>query len=83
MSAPSNADATACTNDGGHSWRRGGLVYEHDDTPIAGTGARRRVYSDRFYCAHCLASRYTNARPLGTSYDAPIAGSTPKRSERE
>jgi hypothetical protein len=52
-----------------HTYEYGGLVYYHDDYPMAGTGAKTRRYSDWFFCTRCLANQYTNERPIGNSAD--------------
>lgn len=60
-----------------HRWVYQGTVYSSDDRPLPGTGARERVYFDRFYCQLCLASSDRNARRIGNTYQNPIAGTFP------
>jgi hypothetical protein len=61
-----------------HTWAFGGLRYEIDESPLAGTSARRVIYHDWFYCSGCLAQHLLNARSIGTSYDKRIEGATPR-----
>lgn len=58
-----------------------GLVYSHDAYSLAGSSAKARQYFDRYFCTGCLAVQDRNPRYHGTSYSAPILGSTPRDSE--
>lgn len=61
-----------------HHWEFGGLRYKHADYPLPGSGAYGRVYTDWFYCRHCLANEYRNERVIGNSYEKPLEGSAPR-----
>jgi hypothetical protein len=61
-----------------HEWVYGGLRYEVDPYPVAGTSARAVVYHDWFYCSTCLAQHYLNARRVGNTYEKLLEGALPR-----
>ncbi len=68
----SAADTTPCV----HVYKHQGTVWKNGQQ-LPGSGARDRVYYDRYYCTSCLSTRDMNPRVLGNTYSVPLAGTVP------
>lgn len=62
-----------------HTYVHLGLVYEHADYPMAGTGARVRTYYHRFFCQGCLDVQDRDPFVHGSSYEKPLELAVPRR----
>ena len=60
-----------------HEWQYQGVVH-HSGHTLPGSGARERVYEDRYFCKNCLAIFDKNPRVQGNDYSEAIKGSFPK-----
>jgi hypothetical protein len=60
-----------------HDWCYAGVVFSFGDR-LPGSNANERVYEDRFYCRHCLATKDINRRVFGNTYQKLVEGSMPK-----
>jgi len=60
-----------------HNWQYQGVVHS-EGSQLPGSGARDRVYQDRYFCTKCLEIVDKNPRVRGNTYWKPIEGSFPK-----
>lgn len=60
-----------------HKYIYQGAVYRASHNLLPGSGARSRIYFDRYFCECCLNIVDRNERHYGNTYENPIAGSVP------
>lgn len=61
-----------------HVWRFQHVVYWSERYTLPGSGARARVYGDRYFCEKCLTTKVVNERTKDNDYHKPIEGTFPK-----
>ena len=64
-------------SDCNHKWVYQGLVYWHGDA-LPGSSARRRFYTDKYFCEKCLEVAFHSDREHGNSYQEVIGGAVPR-----
>lgn len=66
-----------------HKFVYQGLVYDHDNHQLPGSGAHGRNYYEAYFCEKCLERKYVFLEQRGNSYYAPEFGATPKGISRQ
>ncbi len=61
-----------------HKWVYKGVVFDNDDYPMPGTGAKRRHYYDEYFCEKCLQKKHTRLPTDCNTYNKVQFNAVPK-----